>query len=120
MKSWAEACSSDDDDSDEDEVEEVVEPPKPEESPQPDGPSQPQREYILPTEPPYKAFVGNVAFVINEHEQLANEIKRLCLERFQTDVKIVSSNLAQERKTGQMRGFGYVQVETLEMVRCSS
>lgn len=130
MKSWAEACSSDDEDSEEEveveEVEEVVETTKSEEhhpQPQKEEPSHhhhhhhPQKEYIFPTEPPFKAYVGNVAFVIKEDEHLANEIKKLCLEQLQTNIKVVKAKLAQDRSTGQMRGFGYVEVETLEMVR---
>ena len=130
MKSWADHCSSDDDDSDEEAVVPVVqEPPQqpketdePEPEPEPELEQEPvkkQKEYILPTRPPFKAFIGNLAFIIKEQEQFGEEITKLCLERLQANIKVVKCNLVQDPNSGKMMGYGYVEVETLEMVSMS-
>ena len=131
MKSWAEHCSSDDES--EEEEEEIVVPvpviteptPKdqnlkqPQEQPQYQKQIEPKpiKEYIFPTEPPFKAYIGNLAFVITQNEALEKEIKRLCWDRLQASVNVLNCHVAQDRQTKQMRGFGYVEVETLDMVR---
>ena len=127
MKSWADHCSSDDE-SDEEAVvsdDEETHMPQPghneddnnQESEHSSEPIVKPKEYSLPTEPPFKAYVGNVSFVIKESKQLGQEITKLCLDRFQDKIKVVRCQVAQDQHTGQLRGFGYVEVETLEMVR---
>lgn len=127
MKSWADHCSSDDE-SDEEAVvsdDEETHTPQPghneddnnQESEHSSEPIVKPKEYSLPTEPPFKAYVGNVSFVIKESKQLGQEITKLCLDRFQDKIKVVRCQVAQDQHTGQLRGFGYVEVETLEMLQ---
>lgn len=121
MKGWGDHCSSDDESV---EVEEVVlsipvitEPPlQVQERTQQQQQQKQIEEQILPIEPPFKAYVGNLAFAITQKEALEKEITRLCQDRFQATVNIIHCHLPQDRHTGQMRGYGYVEVETLNMV----
>ncbi|KAF8953280.1 hypothetical protein BDZ97DRAFT_1743913, partial [Flammula alnicola] len=73
-------------------------------SSRPDRQSGPPREDIpLPTQPPYTAFVGNLAFDLTEAE----------LEQFFSGIKSKSVKIIKD-KDEKPKGFGYVEFEDLE------
>ncbi|KAK1218830.1 Eukaryotic translation initiation factor 4B [Marasmius sp. AFHP31] len=73
-------------------------------SSRPDRASGPPREDLpLPTQPPYTAFVGNLAFDLNEPE----------LEDFFASSKPKSVKIIRDRDD-KPKGFGYVEFEDLE------
>ncbi|KAI9510718.1 hypothetical protein F5148DRAFT_1281589 [Russula earlei] len=70
----------------------------------PDRQSFPPREDLpLPTQPPYTAFVGNLAFDLTEHD----------LESFFDGLKTKSVKVIRDRDE-RPKGFGYVEFEDLE------
>ncbi|KAF8149803.1 hypothetical protein B0H34DRAFT_731195 [Crassisporium funariophilum] len=70
----------------------------------PDRQSGPPREDIpLPTQPPYTAFVGNLAFDLTETE----------LEQFFAGAKTKSVKIIKD-KDEKPKGFGYIEFEGLE------
>jgi RNA recognition motif-containing protein len=76
----------------------------------------PPKQFVLPDRPPYTAFVGNLAFSVTEPDQLGQDIAGLVQQRFQSDIVITASRVATDRQTGKPKGFGYVEVETVEQV----
>ncbi|CAM9210195.1 unnamed protein product, partial [Phaeothamnion confervicola] len=69
----------------------------------------PQREERpFPTQPPYKAFVGNLKFDCTEED--------IAFSLFQ-DCKVVDVHLAKDRETTMPRGFGYVEFEDADSLR---
>jgi translation initiation factor 4B len=74
------------------------------------------KQFVLPDRPPYTAFVGNLAFSVTEPDQLGHFVKGLVQERFQSEIVITASRVATDRQTGKPKGFGYVEVETLDQV----
>mmetsp|Transcript_7014 Transcript_7014/g.12205 ORF Transcript_7014/g.12205 Transcript_7014/m.12205 type:complete len:371 (-) Transcript_7014:364-1476(-) len=73
-----------------------------------------RKEYELPDGPPFTAFIGNLAFSVKEPDELGQRVSDLLKERFQKDVKVVRSRVAIDRREKKHRGFGYVEVETLD------
>ncbi|KAH9999198.1 hypothetical protein BJV74DRAFT_949882 [Russula compacta] len=70
----------------------------------PDRQAFPPREDLpLPTQPPYTAFVGNLAFDLTEHD----------LESFFDGLKTKSVKVIKDRDE-RPKGFGYVEFEELE------
>lgn len=59
----------------------------------------------LPTEPPFTAYVGGLAFTWNEED-----VRGLFME---SDLAIASCRLPKDRETGQSKGFCYVEFETI-------
>lgn len=123
MQSWADIASDSDDDSvglhhpanaqvqpAEPEPKEVVE----EEVVEEEAP--PPKEYDWPTDPPFTAYVGNLPYSIKDSNELSRGIEDLVNNRFQTRVTIVQSRLAMDRQENRPRGFGYVEVETVDEV----
>ncbi|KAJ2743406.1 Eukaryotic translation initiation factor 4B [Coemansia sp. BCRC 34301] len=71
-----------------------------------DGPTrEPRAPVDFPTEPPYTALVGNMPFSVDE----------AMLRSFFSGVQSV--RLVRDRDTDKLKGFGYVQVETLEALK---
>lgn len=77
---------------------------------------EPPKEFVLPEHPPFTAFIGNLAFSIQDGNQLGSEIQNLVQKRFQTEIVVTASRIAQDRETNKPKGFGYVEVETIEQV----
>ncbi|PPQ82330.1 hypothetical protein CVT26_013149 [Gymnopilus dilepis] len=72
-------------------------------SSRPDRHHAPSREDVpLPTQPPYTAFVGNLAFDLTESE----------LEQFFNGIKTKSVKIIKDREE-KPKGFGYVEFEEL-------
>ncbi|RDB28395.1 putative RNA-binding protein sce3 [Hypsizygus marmoreus] len=73
-------------------------------SSRPDRVSGPPRDDIpLPTQPPYTAFIGNLAFDLTESE----------LEEFFTPSKTKSVKIIRDRED-KPKGFGYIEFEELD------
>lgn len=117
MQSWADIDSESDD---EHHHPANQAPPEPEPEPEPKEEEiveeEPPKEYVWPTEPPYTAYVGNLPFSIKESDDLSHGVEDLVQDRFQTRVTVVNSRLALDRQDGRPRGFGYIEVETVEDV----
>ena len=77
---------------------------------------EPPKEYEWPTEPPFTAYCGNLPFAIKESRDLDMAIQDVLHDRFQASVTIVHSRLATDRETNKPRGFGYIELETVEDV----
>ncbi|PPQ63920.1 hypothetical protein CVT24_010318 [Panaeolus cyanescens] len=63
----------------------------------------PREDVPLPTQPPYTAFIGNLAFDLTESE----------LEGFFSDSKIKTVKLIRDRDE-KPKGFGYIEFEDLQ------
>jgi hypothetical protein len=80
-------------------------------------PAAPQeRVYDFPDKPPFTAFVGNLAFSITEGDDLKHAIVDLVQERLGAQISVIGGRIGVDRRDGRHRGFGYVEVETLEEV----
>jgi len=77
--------------------------------------------YDFPTEPPFTAFVGNLAFGILDPEELLHELRAAVAQaNLETEINFVHARIVMDRKSldrPRHRGFGYVQVETLEQLQ---
>lgn len=79
--------------------------------------ARPPKEFILPEHPPYTAFVGNLAFSVRDPQELASAISDLVRERFGEEIVITDQRVALDRQAGDRpKGFGYVELETLDHV----
>jgi translation initiation factor 4B len=132
IKSWADHCSSDEEDSvHDDRVEQELadeaaaqlqvndaEPVTSDEIvPTDAGDSPPQRVYDFPSQPPFTAFVGNLSYQIKEVSQFTEAVENLAKELLEEPVKVLGGRIAYNRTDpGKHRGFGYVEVETLDQV----
>ena len=93
-----------------------------------DGEPPPPRTYDFPTEAPYTAYVGNLAYNMTEANDLGDALTEVAKERLGLELKVVHARIMMERQNGggggggapgdkpRHRGFGYVEVETLEML----
>lgn len=76
-----------------------------------------RKDFILPEYPPYTAFIGNLAFSVKDPQELADKISQLVKTRFGEDIVITAQRVAIDWKdNNKHKGFGYVEVETLEHV----
>ena len=134
MKSWADHCSSDEDTDDNhsvasEEQEQEIEnnngdgqslddafSEKVNVNDQ-DAPVQPQaRTYDFPRSPPFTAFVGNLSYDIKESSQLQQALADVVFDRLGERVNVLGGRISYERNSNNHRGFGYVELETLEEV----
>ena len=141
MKSWADHCSSDeesfnedtpldtfDDDDDEQpaakELEQEMEQaaisdPKPEEAEEPPQPPPEPRTYDFPSGPPFTLFVGNLSYNIKDGQQLGDAVADLVKDRLQQEINVVRGKIGIDRQnpgSNRHKGFGYVEVSSLEEV----
>mmetsp|Transcript_32719 Transcript_32719/g.48449 ORF Transcript_32719/g.48449 Transcript_32719/m.48449 type:complete len:377 (-) Transcript_32719:2471-3601(-) len=139
MKSWADYNSSDDENED-DFLAPENNPPIPEAplSPVGDGAKagpltgdgdvgessnkkgsqqRPKKEFVLPERPPFTAFVGNLAFSVKNPDELGQRIAELTMERFGKEINVTASRVAIDRRDGKHKGFGYVEVESLDHLK---
>lgn len=85
-------------------------------------------EHLIPSEPPYTAFVGNLHYDMRTSNDLGREVEdmlraRRCVARdgggqVLGDVRLASARLITDRNTGQSRGIGYVEFDSPEEVSC--
>lgn len=141
MKNWADHCSSDEEDFVEghDDVSTVAEDEAPEQldadlvqydkQAEETAPA-PPKTFDWPEAAPFTAYVGNLAYSIDEAGKLAEEVTKLAQEMLNMEVKVVNSRLARVNnnrnhhnrgneadKQKPHRGYGYVEFETLEQLK---
>jgi hypothetical protein len=79
-----------------------------------------RKPIVFPENPPYTAFVGNLAFSVQDPKVFADAISDLVRTRFGDEIVITAQRVAVDRQDGNRhKGFGYVEVETLEHVSLS-
>ena len=132
MKSWAD-CSSDEEDyssddaAEEEEEQETLEPTALEklqinndgENPLNNNSGGPGiREYDYPNQAPFNAFVGNLSYEISEVSHLQQALVDVVHDRLKEKINIIGAKICYERNSDNRnhRGFGYVELETLEEV----
>jgi translation initiation factor 4B len=82
----------------------------------------PPRTYDFPTEAPYTAYVGNLAYNMTEASDLGDALVDVAKERLGLEIKVVHARVMMDRQNAapgdkpRHRGFGYVEVETLEQL----
>jgi translation initiation factor 4B len=92
-------------------------PPRDEQPHQQQGPPKP-RVYEFPSEPPFTAYVGNLAYSIQEADDLANAVTDIVKEYLNADIRVVHARVMKDKMNNyKPRGFGYVEVETLDMLQ---
>jgi len=91
-------------------------------------PPPPPRTYDLPTGPPFTLFVGNLSYSIKDGQQLGDAIAKLVHDRLHKDITVVKGRVSggnnrgnhgqqqQQQQQQPHKGFGYVEVATLEEV----
>jgi len=142
MKSWADHCSSDEEsfnedtpmeafeDDDEDEKA-AVENVKVEGGPEGDAPAadegpRNERTYDFPAGPPYTLFVGNLSYGIKDGDMLAAALDKLVEQRLKQKITVVKGRIGGgaknkfDNKDQAHKGFGYVEVGSLEDVSKSA
>lgn len=95
-----------------------------------DATPQPPKTYDWPEAAPFTAYIGNLAYSIDEAGKLAEEVTKLANEMLNVEVKIVSSRLSRVNNHRNHRnrdneadnqkphrGFGYVEFETLDQLK---
>jgi hypothetical protein len=142
IRSWADHCSSDEEDShhhhDEDDqvglededkmlagdtagklqVDQQEEPVTPDEVVPSSTPAS-ERVYDFPSQPPFTAFVGNLSYHIKEVPQLVEAVTNMVHDRLggESNIHVLGGRIAFDRTDqSKHRGFGYVEVETLDQV----
>lgn len=89
---------------------------EPEPEPEPE-PVRPKKEFVMPENPPFTAFVGNLAFSVKEGDELGRKISDLVKTRFGKEITVTASRVALDRReNNKHKGFGYVEVETVDDV----
>ena len=128
MKSWADHCSSDEDTDDNYSVESEEEQEqgisnKDEGQPLDEAFSEKAtidepvaRTYDFPSRPPFTAFVGNLSYDIQEASQLQQALADVVFDRLGERINVLGGRISYERTSKRHRGFGYVELETLEEV----
>uniref|UniRef100_A0A7S1Y4F9 RRM domain-containing protein n=1 Tax=Grammatophora oceanica TaxID=210454 RepID=A0A7S1Y4F9_9STRA len=76
-----------------------------------------RKEHVLPENPPFTAYVGNLSFKIKSGDELGQKVADLVQRRFQGPPIVVTSSRVAFDRDGSSRGFGYVEVETLDMLK---
>ena len=61
----------------------------------------------MPTQPPYTAHVGNLAFDLTESE----------IENYFQDCKVISVRVMKDKVDNRPKGFGYVEFGDLESLK---
>eukprot|EP00531_Pseudo-nitzschia_arenysensis_P012721 CAMPEP_0116130608 /NCGR_PEP_ID=MMETSP0329-20121206/8572_1 /TAXON_ID=697910 /ORGANISM="Pseudo-nitzschia arenysensis, Strain B593" /LENGTH=380 /DNA_ID=CAMNT_0003625001 /DNA_START=192 /DNA_END=1334 /DNA_ORIENTATION=- len=126
MKSWADHCSSDEDTDDNYSVDSVESEVKEEaqsldeafeEKAQINEPTPQARTYDFPSQPPFTAFVGNLSFHIKEPSQLQQALADVVFERLGERVNVLGGRISFDRNSQKHRGFGYVELETLDELK---
>ena len=78
----------------------------------------PPKEFILPTQPPYTAYVGNLPYDIRTSNDLGREVEALLYQRQCTSARrLTGARLMMEKGSNASRGYGYVEFETDGEVR---
>mmetsp|Transcript_55412 Transcript_55412/g.134569 ORF Transcript_55412/g.134569 Transcript_55412/m.134569 type:complete len:175 (-) Transcript_55412:444-968(-) len=86
--------------------------------------AKPPKTYDYPSQPPFTAFVGNLSYNIKTNEDFVAAMDDECRRRLSSSsqqrqeerVKFLGGRIAFSRDGGNHRGFGYLEVETLDQV----
>ncbi|GAX09599.1 hypothetical protein FisN_38Lh020 [Fistulifera solaris] len=140
MKNWADHCSSDDEDHMDgpDDVSTVAEDEalgqmdaefvQHDQNPK-DAAPKPPKTFEWPEAAPFTAYIGNLAYSVDEPGKLAEEVTKLAKEMLNMEVKVTNPRLSRvnnyrnhrnNNEAGSQkphRGFGYVDLETLEQLK---
>ena len=91
--------------------------------PKEEGP-RPPRTYEFPTEPPYMAYIGNLDWNLTDSDQLAKDVTDLVLsQNLMPEFRVQSARILMDHRNQhnsselRSRGFGYIELETLEMLQ---
>ena len=85
--------------------------------PEPEPIVRPKKEFVMPENPPFTAFIGNLAFSVKEGDELGRKISELVKTRFGKEITVTASRVALDRReNNKHKGFGYVEVETVDDV----
>lgn len=78
-----------------------------------------ERVFDYPTDPPYTAFIGNVAYDIVDPAELSATITEMAKEVLGLDLVITDTRIMIDRRENppKHRGFGYITVETLDQLK---
>ena len=77
-----------------------------------------RRTYDFPSEPPFTLFVGNLSYSIMESEDLAHRLIELAHTHLGQQVVVTEARIMFDHHNSQRhRGFAYVQLETLDMLK---
>ena len=129
MKSWADHCSSDEDTDDNfsvgDEEQQSDDDACEETSIEDDfsdkvrlQEQQQERTYDFPDRPPFTAFIGNLSYDIQEADQLQKALVDVVFRHLGERITPLGGHISYDRDNNrQHRGFGYVELNTLEEVR---
>lgn len=126
MKNWADHCSSDEEGDSHDELvvtptlpPKMDEPAEEEDAPLEEQPAPAPRTYDFPTGPPFTAFVGNLAYSVDDPARLAEEISKLAEDKLGLDVRVFNARIMMDRKAEKPRhrGFGYIEVDSIDHLK---
>mmetsp|Transcript_50496 Transcript_50496/g.56340 ORF Transcript_50496/g.56340 Transcript_50496/m.56340 type:complete len:522 (+) Transcript_50496:136-1701(+) len=81
---------------------------------------QSSRTYDYPDQPPFTAFVGNLSFDVQEASYLRQALADVVQDRLGGErINTIGGQICYDRnsKNKQHRGFGYVELETLEELK---
>jgi len=79
----------------------------------------PKRTYEFPSEPPFTAFVGNLAYSIEQPQDFNDAMTKLAQDRLGLKITVTQAKVMMDRRgeKPKHRGFGYIQVETLDQLK---
>jgi hypothetical protein len=85
--------------------------------------TKPPKTYDYPSQPPFTAFVGGLSFSIKNNADFVAAMDDECRRRLSSsdgggEIKFLGGRIAFSREDPtKHRGFGYLEVETLDQVR---
>lgn len=130
VKNWADHCDSDEEEHNEPAVEEVIHsthyaavegdvdiPAAP--VPSAKVPPSRVRDYEYPTEPPFQAYLGNLAFSITQDQELMQSVTALVSSLLNAEISVVRARIMKNRgdshsSNNAHRGFAYLEVASLD------
>ena len=122
ITSWADASSDEDSDD-----ERIAPPPsylpgqQQDESEEEEEYIPPEKQFDLPTHPPFTAFVGNIPNKLRSNQEFGDELdfmlnKRRVMVEGRGVLKAREVRLMIHRDTGESKGFGYVEFDSADEV----
>lgn len=80
-----------------------------------------EKTYEFPTEAPFTAYVGNLSYNITDNQELTSKLTALAKDLLAADVVITEARIMMDHRNPspkpRHRGFAYVQLETLDMLK---
>ena len=72
----------------------------------------PKKEFVLPTQPPFTAFAGNLAPTIENAQQIIDAISEM-----DAKVTVDRVRLMTDRETGKRKGYCYIELPSVDDLR---